>query len=209
MRLYAVTDRSWLEGQTLYSQVEKALKGGVTCVQLREKKRPTSDFLEEGLSIARLCKKYNVPLIINDDVSVALRCQADGIHIGQQDTPLLDVRRLVGNTVIIGVSVHNVQEALDAVANGADYLGVGAAFSTSTKQDASVLSHKTISDICNAVNIPVVAIGGINKKNIQHLAGTGIHGVALVSAIFSSKDIEKTCQELYQLSDSMVNASSS
>ncbi len=199
MLLYAVTDRAWLRGMTLYEQVECALKGGVTCVQLREKELSDEDFLAEALEIAALCKKYGVPFFINDNVEVAVKCKADGIHVGQEDMAAAKVRDRVGPDMMIGVSVHNVKEALDAVAAGADCLGVGAVFSTSTKADADVLPMDTLRDICAAVDIPVVAIGGIGKGNIGKLKGTGVDGVALVSAIFSAEDIENECRELKEL----------
>lgn len=204
MLLYAVTDRAWLGDMTLYQQVECALKGGVTCVQLREKVLPDEDFLAEAIEIGALCKKYGVPFFINDNVDVAVKCKADGIHVGQEDMAAAKVRERVGDDMMIGVSVHTVSEALEAVAAGADCLGVGAMFSTSTKADASVLPMDTLKDICDAVDIPVVAIGGIGKSNIDKLKGTGVDGVALVSAIFSADDIESECRELRKLSEEMV-----
>ena len=204
MLLYAVTDRAWLGDMTLYQQVECALKGGVTCVQLREKELSDEDFLAEAIEIGALCKKYGVPFFINDNVDVAVKCKADGIHVGQEDMAAAKVRERVGDDMMIGVSVHTVSEALEAVAAGADCLGVGAMFSTSTKADASVLPMDTLKDICDAVDIPVVAIGGIGKSNIDKLKGTGVDGVALVSAIFSADDIESECRELRKLSEEMV-----
>lgn len=205
MLLYAVTDRMWTGRQTLYEQVEDALRGGATCVQLREKELYDQAFLNEALEIKDLCHKYNVPFLINDNVNIAIQCGADGIHVGQEDVAAGTVRSLVGEDMMIGVSVHTVQEAIDAVKNGADYLGVGAMFSTSTKLDADVLSIQTLSDICRTAPIPVVAIGGLNKNNIAKLMGTGVDGVALVSAIFAADDIESECRELYVLSEAMVN----
>lgn len=206
MRLYAVTDRAWVGKQSLYEQVESALKGGATCVQLREKHMSDDDFLKEALEIGALCKRYNVPFFINDNVSVAIKCKADGIHVGQDDMAVDQVRALVGDDMMIGVSAHTVEEAVRAVKGGADCLGVGAMFSTSTKADASVLPKATLRDICAAVDVPVVAIGGINKSNIMQLAGTGVDGAALVSAIFAADDIEGECRALRKLSDEMVNA---
>lgn len=206
MLLYAVTDRAWLRDLTLYQQVECALKGGVTCVQLREKELSDEDFLAEAIEISALCKKYGVPFFINDNVEIAVKCKAEGIHVGQEDMAATKVRELVGPDMMIGVSVHTVSEALEAVAAGADCLGVGAMFSTSTKADADVLPMDTLRDICAAVDVPVVAIGGIGKSNIDQLKGTGVDGVALVSAIFSAEDIESECRELRKLSEEMVRA---
>ena len=204
MLLYAVTDRAWVGKQSLYEQIESALKGGATCVQLREKNLNDEEFLKEAMEISVLCKQYAVPFFINDNVEIAVKCQADGIHVGQEDMEVAQVRQRVGADMIIGVSVHSVKEALEAVENGADCLGVGAMFSTSTKTDADVLSKETLRDICAAVEVPVVAIGGIDKTNISQLAGTGVDGVALVSAIFASDDIEKECRLLHKLSEEMV-----
>ena len=178
MLLYAVTDRAWVGEQTLYQQVESALKGGATCVQLREKQLGDADFLQEAIQIHALCQQYGVPLFINDNVEVALQCHAEGIHVGQDDMAAAQVRQRVGDGVMIGVSAHTVQEALDAVAHGADYLGVGAVFATHTKTDVSEMPRQTLLDICNAVDVPVVAIGGIHKENILQLKGTGVDGGA-------------------------------
>ncbi len=205
MLLYAVTDRAWVGKQSLYEQVECALKGGVTCVQLREKNLDNDAFLAEAKEISKLCKSYGVPFFINDNVEIAVKCHADGIHVGQDDMKAAEVRKLVGDDMIIGVSVHTVEEALEAVKNGADCLGVGAVFSTSTKADANVLPKETLREICDAVDIPVVAIGGINKSNISSLSGSGVDGVALVSAIFASENIEDECRLLKGLSEKMVN----
>ena len=206
MLLYAVTDRAWVGKQSLYEQVESALKGGATCIQLREKELDDEAFLNEAIEISALCKKYGVPFFVNDNVEIAIKCHADGIHVGQEDMEAAQVRQRVGNDMMIGVSAHSVEEALEAVRNGADCLGVGAMFSTSTKTDVSVLPKEILCDICAAVDIPVVAIGGIGKSNISQLAGTGVDGVALVSAIFGADDIESECRLLRRLSEEMVNA---
>ena len=206
MLLYAVTDRAWVGKQSLYEQVESALKGGATCVQLREKELDEEAFLKEAIEISALCKQYGVPFFINDNVESAVKCHADGIHVGQEDMEAIQVRQRVGKDMIIGVYVHSVEEALEAVRNGADCLGVGAMFSTSTKTDVNILPKETLRAICDAVDIPVVAIGGIGKTNISRLAGTGVDGVALVSAIFGAEDIENECRLLRRLSEEMVNA---
>lgn len=206
MLLYAVTDRAWVGTQSLYEQVESALKGGVTCVQLREKDLNEEDFLAEAIEIRALCRQYNVPFFINDNVEIAIKCKADGIHVGQDDMAASSVRQKVGDDMMIGVSVHSVSEALEAVKNGADCLGVGAVFPSSTKTDASLVSKDVLCDICDAVDIPVVAIGGISKSNLSELSGTGVDGVALVSAIFAAKDIESECRLLRSLSEKMVTS---
>ncbi len=206
MLLYAVTDRAWTGEQTLYEQVEAALKGGVTCVQLREKEMDETAFLQEAKDICALCHRYGVPFIVNDNVDVAIACQADGIHVGQEDMAAGEVRRRVGDAMLLGVSVHTVEEARRAVRNGADYLGLGAVFPTSTKTDVDQMTNETLRAICNAVDVPVVAIGGINRGNLLKLSGSGVDGVALVSAIFSAEDIEDTCRKLRLLAEGMVRA---
>jgi thiamine-phosphate pyrophosphorylase len=196
MLLYAVTDRAWTGEKSLIQQVEEALKGGVTCVQLREKNLGYDEFLAEAIEMKKLCAQYNVPLIINDSVEIAIKAKADGVHVGQSDMEAGRVRELVGDDMIIGVSARTVEEALKAQNAGADYLGVGAMFSTSTKLDAKVLSHGALKEICQAVSIPVTAIGGITRENMMELKGSGVDGVALVSAIFGAGDIESECREL-------------
>lgn len=204
MLLYAVTDRAWTGKQTLYEQVEAALKGGVTCVQLREKELDETAFLQEAKELCALCRRYGVPFLVNDNVEIAIACGADGIHVGQEDLAAGEVRRRVGENMILGVSVHTVEEACQAVRDGADYLGLGAVFPTNTKTDVEQMSNETLRAICDAVDVPIVAIGGINRGNILKLAGSGVDGVALVSAIFSAEDIERTCRELRAMSEEMV-----
>ena len=187
MRLYAVTDRSWVGEKTLYEQVKDALDNGVTCVQLREKDLVESSFIEEAKEIAALCKQYDVPFIVNDNVNVAIACSADGIHLGQDD---------VGEDMIIGVSTHTVEEAILAKEKGADYIGIGAVFKTSTKGNVTAISYEVIKSICDVIDIPKVAIGGVNKENISVLRGSGIDGVAVISAIFGADDIGKATKEL-------------
>lgn len=206
MLLYAVTDRAWTQTLSLYEQIELALKGGITCLQLREKELSDEEFLLEAIATKKLCEQYKIPFIINDNVQVAISSGADGIHVGQSDMQAQNVRQMIGSDMILGVSVQTVEQAILAQSQGADYLGVGAVFSTSTKADADAVSHKTLKKICDSVNIPVVAIGGIYKHNIMQLKGSGVDGVALVSAIFARDDIEKECKELYTLSQNMVNS---
>ena len=204
MLLYAVTDRAWTGKQTLYEQVEAALKGGVTCVQLREKELDETLFIQEAKALCTLCRRYGVPFIVNDNVEIAIACGADGVHVGQEDLAAGEVRRRVGENMILGVSVHTVEEARQAVRDGADYLGLGAVFPTSTKTDVEQMPNETLRAICDAVDVPIVAIGGINRGNILKLAGSGVDGVALVSAIFSAEDIEEACRELRAMSEEMV-----
>ncbi len=194
--LYAVTDRHWLKGGTLKDQVEKSIKGGVTFVQLREKDLDEETFEKEGYEIKELCADYQVPFVINDNVELAKRVDADGVHIGQSDMGTLEARRLLGPDKIIGVSAQTVEQAKLAEAQGADYLGVGAVFATTSKDDAAEVSHDTLREICQAVSIPVVAIGGIGAHNVEELRNTGICGVAVISAIFAADDIEAASRNL-------------
>ncbi|MDD7404151.1 MAG: thiamine phosphate synthase [Butyribacter sp.] len=196
MRLYAITDRSWLNGETLYCQVEKALKGGATFVQFREKHLAKEQFIEQAKELKGLCASYQVPFIINDSVETALALDADGVHVGQNDMEAGDVREKLGPDKIVGVSARTVEQALLAQERGADYLGVGAVFQTSSKEDAKNIPMETLRDICNAVDIPVVAIGGITAQNMMSLAGSGIDGIAVISAIFAQSDITKATKEL-------------
>ena len=204
--LYAVTDRSWTQNESLYEQVEQTLKGGTTFVQLREKDLPYEDFLQEGKEIQELCKKYQVPFVINDNVQLAKELDADGVHIGQDDMKICDARNLIGSNKILGVSVQTVEDAIFAEKEAADYLGVGAVFSTSTKLDAVDVSYQMLKEICSAVKIPVVAIGGINKNNILDLQNSGICGVAVVSAIFAENDIFGATKELSELAKKVRGA---
>ena len=201
LRLYAVTDRAWVGKLTLPQQVEAALKGGATCVQLREKNLADSSILAEAREISALCKQYRVPFILNDNVALAAQCGADGVHLGQEDMDPAEARRILGPDAIIGVSAHNVAEAKAAVAAGADYLGCGAMFATTTKTNVTALPKETLRAICAAVGVPVVAIGGISKQNLLSLAHCGEAGVALVSAIFAAEDIEEECRALRRLAE--------
>ena len=202
--LYAVTDRSWLGGRTLFEQVEEALEGGATFVQLREKELDEDTFLAEAIEIQKLCKKYGVPFVINDNVDIAIKMNADGVHVGQSDMEAGDVRALLGEDKILGVSAQTVEQAILAEKRGADYLGVGAVFHTGSKADADDVSHETLKAICDAVSIPVVAIGGIGKHNVTELSGSGICGIAVISAIFAAEDIKSATAELKALTERAV-----
>lgn len=204
LRLYAVTDRAWTGPLTLYQQVEAALQGGVTCVQLREKQLDKAAFLDEARQICALCHRYGVPFIVNDDLDVALASGADGVHVGQDDLPVAEVRRRAGRRLIVGVSAHTPEEARLAEAAGADYLGAGAVFGSATKTDASLLTPAGLQAVCAAVHIPVVAIGGVNARNILQLQGSGAAGAAVVSGIFGAPDITAACRALRALADTMV-----
>lgn len=196
LRLYAVTDRSWLGEQTLYEQVELALRGGATCVQLREKELDRDGFYREAKELKTLCARYGVPLIINDNVALAMEVNADGVHVGQEDMDAQDVRSLIGPGKILGVTAKTVEQAQIAQRNSADYLGSGAVFGSATKANAKPMSRELLQSICESVTIPVVAIGGIHRGNIATLAGTGIRGAAVVSGIFAAADIEAECRYL-------------
>ena len=204
--LYAVTDRHWLaEGETLYSVVEKALQGGATFMQLREKNLEEEQFMEEAKAIKALCTRYGVPFVVNDNVEIAAAMEADGVHVGQSDMAAGDVRARIGDDKILGVSAHTVEQAKLAEAQGADYLGVGAVFPTGSKDDADEVTHETLKEICDAVSIPVIAIGGITVDNTSKLAGSGICGIAVISAIFGQKDIEGATRELKEVTKEMVS----
>ncbi len=198
MRLYAVTDRHWLGEHTLCQQVEAALQGGVTCVQLREKHLPDQELLALAKDLAPLCRRYGVPFIVNDRPDIALAVGADGVHLGQEDLQIAKARAAVGNRLLIGASAHTVEEALEARRQGADYLGVGAVFATGTKTNVTEMPRETLRAICRAVDIPVVAIGGITKDNLHLLSGTGIDGIAVVSAIFAQPDCRAAAEELLE-----------
>ena len=204
MLLYAVTDRAWTGEKTLLEQVKEALDGGITFLQLREKELGEEEFLREAEDMKTLAAAYHVPFIINDNVELALAIGADGVHVGQEDMEAGKVREKLGPDKIIGVSAHSVEEAVKAEKSGADYLGAGAVFSTSTKVDAGALSMETLKAICSSVSIPVVAIGGIKEENILSLKGTGVAGAAIVSGIFARKNIREACVRLRSLAKEMV-----
>lgn len=205
--LYAVTDRRWLaDGETLYQVVEQAIDGGVTFVQLREKGLAKDLFLEEAREIKKLCNARKIPFVINDSVDIALAMDADGVHVGQSDMEAGDVREKLGPDKIIGVSAQTVEQAKLAEAHGADYLGVGAVFATGSKDDAVEVGPQTLREICQAVSIPVIAIGGISKENVSQLTGSGICGIAVISAIFAQKDVKAASKELHDLTAEMAAA---
>ena len=204
--LYAVTDRHWLNGRTLYSVVKESLDGGVTFLQLREKELDEVHFLEEAKELQQLCREYQVPFIVNDNVDIAISMDADGVHVGQSDMEAGDVRAKLGPDKIIGVSAQTVEQAVLAEKHGADYLGVGAVFPTGSKDDADDVSYETLKAICEAVSIPVIAIGGITQKNVKELAGSGICGIAVISAIYAQQDIRKASEDLKKETQRMVEA---
>ena len=196
MLLYAVTDRAWVGKQSLCEQVEDALRGGVTIVQLREKHLDEDAFTAQAIQVRTLCRRYGVPLIINDNVDVALRSGADGVHVGMEDTPVAELRRRVGPDFLIGATAKTVDQARAAEAAGADYLGVGAVFPSPTKKNAIRITNEQLRGIVSAVSIPAVAIGGISPCNVSELAGSGVSGIAVVSAIFGAADIEAAASRL-------------
>ena len=204
--LYAVTDRAWVGRQTLYEQIEDALRGGATLIQLREKELCDEDFLAEAIRVRELCHRYGVPLIINDRVEVALRSGADGVHVGMEDAPVAEIRKRVGKSFIIGATAKTVEQAQAAERAGADYLGVGAVFPSPTKQNAIRITVQQLREICSSVSIPAVAIGGITSQNVTELRGGGIKGIAVVSAIFAEKDISRATSLLRQKAVELVGA---
>lgn len=202
--LYAVTDRAWVGRQTLLEQIESALKGGATLVQLREKDLPRLDYIRQAAQATALCHRYGVPLIVNDSLEVALKSGADGVHVGIEDQPVAEIRRQAGKGFLIGATAKTVEQARAAQAAGADYLGVGAVFPSPTKKNAIRITTEQLGEICGSVSIPCVAIGGISRENLPALAGGGMDGFALVSAIFSQPDIEAACRELRALAERTV-----
>lgn len=203
LRLYAVTDRSWLrQGESLASVVEELLKAGVTCVQLREKQADDTEFLREAYALKDVCSRYHVPLIINDRPDIARKVEADGVHVGLSDMAIEQAREFLGGDYIIGSSAHNVEEALAAQRAGADYLGCGAVFGSTTKKDMTGLSLTELERICRSVSLPAVAIGGVSRENIGLLKATGVCGAAVVSALFAAPDKGAAARELLKLWDS-------
>lgn len=204
MILYVVTDRTWLKEHSLSQQVEKAILGGATFIQIREKVLDKETYIKEALSIRKITQQYHIPFVVNDNIHVAIEANADGVHIGQEDMEMTQARQLIGRNKILGVSANTVEQAMSAQEQGADYIGAGAVFSTATKNNADHVSYEMLKKICYAVSIPVVAIGGINESNIMKLKGSGIDGVAVVSAVFSQPDIKKASNNLLKLSKAML-----
>ena len=202
--LYAVTDRHWLGDRTLYDVVRESLEGGVTFLQLREKSLDDENFYKEAVRLQEMAREYGVPFVVNDNVEIAVRMDADGVHVGQSDMEAGDVRALIGPDKILGVSAQTVEQAVLAEKRGADYLGVGAVFPTGSKDDAVEVSHETLKAICEAVSIPVVAIGGITLENTPKLAGSGICGIAVISAIYAQKDIREAASALKKVTAETV-----
>lgn len=203
--LYAVTDRRWLkEGETLATRTEEAIDGGVTFVQLREKDLDEENFEREGRELKELCRKRGVPFVINDNVELAAKLDADGVHVGQSDMEALDVRKIIGEDKILGVSAQTVEQAVTAEKHGADYLGVGAVFPTGSKDDATEVSYDTLKAICAAVKIPVIAIGGITEENVTELSGSGICGIAVISALYAKEDIKSAARKLRKNTEAAV-----
>ncbi|WP_326909107.1 thiamine phosphate synthase [Sedimentibacter sp. MB31-C6] len=202
--LYAITDRTWLNGKTLPEIVEEAILGGVTFIQLREKNLCLEEFLKTAKEVKKVTDKYNIPFVINDNVDIAVLVNADGVHIGQSDEEIITARQKLGYDKIIGLSAKTVAEAVKAEQNGADYIGVGAVFNTSTKLDADSVSIETLRNICKSVNVPVVAIGGITKDNVLELTGTDISGISVISAIFAQDNIRNAASELIKLTKKII-----
>lgn len=197
--LYLCTDRNLMSTKTLEEAVEEAILGGCTIIQLREKNCSSLEFYNIANNIKKITDKYKIPFIINDRIDIALAVDADGVHIGQNDLPVSVVRRIIGEDKILGVSASNIKEALKAVKDGADYLGVGSIYATSTKEDATVVTFEELKNIRDKVQIPIVAIGGINKDTISNFKNIKLDGVAVVSAVISSKNIKKSAEELINI----------
>ena len=202
--LYAVTDRAWVGKKTLLEQIEEVLRGGVTLLQLREKNLPEEEFLKEAIQVKELCHRYNVPLIINDNVDVAEKSGADGVHVGIEDAPVAEIRRRMGPDFIIGATAKTVEQAVFAERSGADYLGVGAVYPSPTKKNAIRITKEQLLEICSAVSIPAVAIGGITAENLPPLAGSGIAGAAVVSAVFGAENPETAARQLKEILKTIV-----
>ncbi|MBQ1518926.1 MAG: thiamine phosphate synthase [Ruminococcus sp.] len=196
LKLYAITDRTWLNGRSLEEAVEQAILGGVTCVQIREKGLDEDELIKAASKLADVCRRYNVPLIVNDNYLAALKSGADGVHVGIEDAPVKEIRRIAGRDFIIGATAKTVEQAQLAEAEGADYLGVGAVFPSPTKKNAVRITPEKLREICDSVKIPAVAIGGISRENVHEIKGCGQAGIAAVSAVFAAEDIKRAAEEL-------------
>ena len=202
--LYAITDRRNLDKKMFFEKIEEALQGGVTILQLREKELDEDSFINEAIEVKNICRKHGVPLIINDNVNVALKSGADGVHVGIEDMPIDEIRRTVPDSFIIGATCKTVEQAQSAERLGADYMGVGAVFPSPTKKNAVRITREQLKEICASVSIPAVAIGGITLENVDELKGGGMSGIAVVSAVFSADDIQKAASLLKEKSKSLI-----
>ena len=202
--LYAITDRRNLDKKVFFEKIEEALQGGVTILQLREKELDEDSFINEAIEVKNICRKHSVPLIINDNVNVALKSGADGVHVGIEDMPIDEIRRTVPDSFIIGATCKTVEQAQSAERLGADYMGVGAVFPSPTKKNAVRITREQLKEICTSVSIPAVAIGGISLENVDELKGGGMSGIAVVSAVFSADDIQKTASLLKEKAKSLI-----
>ena len=198
--LYAVTDRNCLHGISLEDAVEQAILGGATCIQLREKAVDEDELINEAKKLIEVCHRYNVPFIINDDYEAALKCGADGVHVGIEDAPVAEIRRIAGKNFIIGATAKTIEQARLAESSGADYLGVGAVFPSPTKKNALRITPELLKEICGSVSIPAVAIGGITAENVKAIAGCGQSGIAVVSALFGAEDVRAAAERLTEAS---------
>lgn len=202
--LYAITDRRNLDKKMFFEKIEEALQGGVTILQLREKELDEDSFINEAIEVKNICRKHVVPLIINDNVNVALKSGADGVHVGIEDMPIDEIRRTVPDSFIIGATCKTVEQAQSAERLGADYMGVGAVFPSPTKKNAVRITREQLKEICASVSIPAVAIGGISLENVDELKGGGMSGIAVVSAVFSADDIQKAASLLKEKAKSLI-----
>lgn len=202
--LYAITDRRNLDKKVFFEKIEEALQGGVTILQLREKELDEDSFTDEAIEVKAICRKYGVPLIINDNVDVALKSGADGVHVGIEDMPIDEIRRKAPDSFIIGATCKTVEQAQSAERLGADYMGVGAVFPSPTKKNAVRITREQLKEICSSVSIPAVAIGGITLENVGELQGGGMSGIAVVSAVFSADDIQKATSLLKEKAKSLI-----
>ncbi|WP_400204197.1 thiamine phosphate synthase [Candidatus Methanomassiliicoccus intestinalis] len=204
LKLYVITDRSWIGNRSMSEEVEKTLKAGATCLQIREKNISYDEYVSKSIELRKICNKYNVPFIVNDNIEVALASGADGVHVGQKDILNKNVRSIIGSDKILGISANSIELAIAAEKAGADYIGVGSIQLSPTKGESKILSTEYVNEICNSVSIPVVAIGGINEQNIPRLKGIGIAGVAVISAVFGKEDVTEATYKLRKLVDEYI-----